>query len=185
VLCAQGERPRQALFLGAGFVSRAAVTPRGAELSLSRRGPGALLCTEALRGMAAAQEVRALTRVRLCALSSEGMSAWLGPARSAARALLELVLVEGQNQHDDALLRRGDCLTRVARFALAYASFLAGPSTPVRKGVVARLLGMRPETLSRCLGRLEGEGLLDASRGLRVLDARRLAALAQREEAGG
>jgi CRP-like cAMP-binding protein len=53
----------------------------------------------------------------------------------------------------------------------------------VRKQVVARLLGMRPETLSRCLTRLEQDGLVDASRGVRVLDQRRLATLAAEDNA--
>jgi DNA-binding MarR family transcriptional regulator len=48
---------------------------------------------------------------------------------------------------------------------------------------VARLLGMRPETLSRCLTRLEADGLIDASRGVRVLDAARLATVAAEEMA--
>jgi CRP-like cAMP-binding protein len=71
----------------------------------------------------------------------------------------------------------------VARFALAHARFLADRPNAVRKQVVARLLGMRPETLSRCLTRLEKDGVLDASRGVRVLDARRLAAIAMEDVA--
>jgi CRP-like cAMP-binding protein len=69
----------------------------------------------------------------------------------------------------------------VARFALAHARFLADRPNAVRKQVVARLLGMRPETLSRCLTRLEADGLIDASRGVRVLDAVRLATVAAEE----
>jgi hypothetical protein len=42
---------------------------------------------------------------------------------------------------------------------------------------------MRPETLSRCLTRLEQDGVLDASRGVRVLDPRRLAAIALEDAA--
>jgi hypothetical protein len=42
---------------------------------------------------------------------------------------------------------------------------------------------MRPETLSRCLTRLEQDGVLDASRGVKVLDHRRLAAIAMEDVA--
>ena len=71
-------------------------------------------------------------------------------------------------QRDEVNFRQGDCMSRVARFALAHAKFLADRPNAVRKQVVARLLGMRPETLSRCLTRLEQDGVLDASRGVKV-----------------
>ncbi|HVO18369.1 MAG TPA: Crp/Fnr family transcriptional regulator [Anaeromyxobacter sp.] len=177
-ICAQGERPRNVYFVKEGFVSLSSVSPRGAELLLSLRGPTSLLCTEALQGEASAFEVRALSRVRLCGLSGDAMMQWIGPERSAARVVLELLLAEGKQQRDEVNWRQGDCLSRVARFALAHARFLADRPTAVRKQVVARLLAMRPETLSRCLTRLEKEGVVDASRGVRVLDQRRLATIA-------
>lgn len=177
-LCAQGERPRSVLFVKEGFVSLSAVSPRGAETLLSLRGPSSLLCTEALQDEPSAFEVRALSRVRLCGIGAEVLSQWIGPEKSAARAILDLLLAEGRQQRDEVSWRHGDCLSRVARFALAHARFLADRPTAVRKQVVARLLAMRPETLSRCLTRLEKEGVVDATRGVRVLDHRRLASIA-------
>ncbi len=177
-ICAQGERPRTVYFIKEGFVSLSAVSPRGAELLLSLRGPYSLLCTEALQNESSAVEVRALSRVKLCGIGGEALNQWIGPERSAARVVLELLLSEGRQQRDEVNWRQGDCLSRVARFALAHARFLADRPTAVRKQVVARLLAMRPETLSRCLTRLEKEGVVDATRGGRVLDHRRLAQLA-------
>jgi len=177
-ICAQGERPRTVYFVKEGFVSLSAVSPRGAELLLSLRGPSSLLCTEALQNEASAFEVRALSRVKVCGIGAEAMTQWIGPERSAARVVLDLLLAEARQQRDEVNWRQGDCLSRVARFALAHARFLADRPTAVRKQVVARLLAMRPETLSRCLTRLEKEGVVDASRGVRVLDHRRLAAIA-------
>lgn len=177
-LCAQGERPRTVYFVKEGFVSLSAVSPRGSEVLLTLRGPTSLLCTESLRGDASPYEVRALSRVKLCGIAGDQMSSWIGPERSPARAVLELLLSEGKLQRDEVNYRQGDCLSRVARFALAHARFLADRPNAVRKQVVARLLGMRPETLSRCLTRLERDGVVDASRGVRVLDPRRLAAIA-------
>lgn len=177
-LCAQGERPRTVYFVKEGFVSLSAVSPRGSEVLLTLRGPNALLCTEALHGDPSPNEVRALSRVKLCGIAGDQMSSWVGPDRSPARAVLDLVLTEGKLQRDEVNYRHGDCVARVARFALANARFLADRPNAVRKQVVARLLGMRPETLSRCLTRLERDGVLDASRGVRVLDARRLASIA-------
>jgi len=183
-ICAQGERPRTVYFVKEGFVSLSAVSPRGAEMLLSLRGPSSLLCTEALQDEASSYEVRALSRVKICGIGGEAMSQWIGPDRSAARVVLDLLLTEGRQQRDEVNWRQGECLSRVARFALAHVRFLADRPNAVRKQVVARLLGMRPETLSRCLTRLEKEGVLDASRGVRVLDHRRLAAIAA-EDAGG
>src|SRR5512146_2292065 len=177
-LCAQGERPRTVYFVKEGLVSLSAVSPRGSEVLLTLRGPTALLCTEALRGDPSPYEVRALSRVKLCGIAGDQMSTWVGPDRSPARAVLELVLTEGKLQRDEVNYRQGDCLARVARFAPANARFLADRPNAVRKQVAARLLGMRPETLSRCLTKLERDGVLDASRGVRVVDARRLASIA-------
>jgi CRP-like cAMP-binding protein len=170
-------------FVKEGFVSLSAVSPRGSEMVLTLRGPSSLLCTEALRSEASPYEVRALSRVRLCGLAGDSLNQWVGPEQGPARAVLDLVLSESKLQRDEVNYRQGDCLARVARFALAHARFLADRPNAVRKQVVARLLGMRAETLSRCLTRLERDGVVDASRGVRVLDSRRLAAIAMEEAA--
>lgn len=182
-LCAQGERPRSVYFVKEGFVALSAVSPRGSELVLTLRGPTSLLCTEAITGEPSAYEVRALSRVKLCGISGEALSQWVGPERSPARVILDLLLSESRMQRDEVNFRQGDCMSRVARFALAHAKFLADRPNAVRKQVVARLLGMRPETLSRCLTRLEQDGVLDASRGVKVIDQRRLAAIAMEDAA--
>jgi len=180
-LCAQGERPRTVYFVKEGFVSLSAVSPRGMEMTLTLRGPNSLLCTEALHSDPSPYDVRALSRVKLCGIAGDQMSTWIGPDKSPARAVLDLLLAEGRLQRDEVNYRQGDCMSRVARFALAHARFLADRPNAVRKQMVARLLGMRPETLSRCLTRLEREGVVDASRGVRVLDARRLSTIAMEE----
>jgi CRP/FNR family transcriptional regulator, cyclic AMP receptor protein len=180
-LCAQGERPRTVYFVKEGFVSLSAVSPRGTEMALTLRGPNTLLCTEALHNDPSPYDVRALSRVKLCGIAGDQMSSWIGPDRSPSRAVLDLLLAEGKLQRDEVNYRQGDCLSRVARFALAHARFLADRPNAVRKQMVARLLGMRPETLSRCLTRLEREGVVDASRGVRVLDPRRLSTIAMED----
>jgi CRP-like cAMP-binding protein len=182
-LCAQGERPRTVYFIKEGFVALSAVSPKGSELVLTLRGPTSLLCTEAMTNEPSAYEVRALSRVKLCGIAGDAMNQWVGPERSPARVILDLMLSESRMQRDEVNFRQGDCMSRVARFALAHSKFLADRPNAVRKQVVARMLGMRPETLSRCLTRLEQDGVLDASRGVRVLDHRRLAAIALEDAA--
>ena len=180
-ICAQGERPRTVYFIKEGFVSLSAVSPRGSELLLTLRGPTALLCTEALHGEPSPYEVRALSRVKICGVTGDSLNQWVGPERSPARVVLDLLLSESRQQRDEVNYRQGDCLSRVARFALAHARFLADRPNAVRKQVVARLLGMRPETLSRCLTKLEKDGVVDATRGVKVIDARRLAMIAMED----
>ena len=182
-ICAQGERPRTVYFVKEGFVALSAVSPKGAELLLTLRGPTSLLCTEAINGEASPVEVRAMSRVRVCGIGGEALSQWVGPEKSASRVVLDLLLSESRHQRDEVNWRQGDCLARVARFALAHARFLADRPNAVRKQVVARLLGMRPETLSRCLSKLEADGLIDASRGVRVLDQQGLASIALEDAA--
>jgi CRP-like cAMP-binding protein len=180
-ICAQGELPRTVYFVKEGFVALSAVSPRGSELLLTLRGPSSLLCTEALQGQASPFEVRALSRVRVCGIASDALAQWIGPEKSPGRVILELLLTESRQQRDEVNWRQGDCLSRLARFALAHARFLADRPNAVRKQVVARLLGMRPETISRCLTKLERDGVVDASRGVKVLDHRRLAAIAMED----
>ena len=182
-LCAQGERPRTVYFVKEGFVALSAVSPKGSELVLALRGPTSLLCAEAMSNEPSAHEVRALSRVKLCGIAGDAMNQWVGPERSPGRVVIDLLLAESRMQRDEVNFRQGDCMSRVARFALAHAKFLADRPNAVRKQVVARLLGMRPETLSRCLTRLEQDGVLDASRGVKVIDHRRLSAIAMEDVA--
>jgi CRP-like cAMP-binding protein len=177
-LCTQGERSRAVYFVKAGLVSLSAASASGAEEILMVRGPASLLCVEAMRGHSSPYEVRALTRVRLCSLPAEEMKRWIGPLRSPAQAVLDLLLEESGAQRAEVNFREGSCLRRVARFALAYAEFLAERPDAVRKEVLARMLGMRPETLSRCLTRLERLGAIDASHGVRVQYPRLLSSVA-------
>jgi CRP/FNR family cyclic AMP-dependent transcriptional regulator len=164
-------------FVKAGLVSLSAASATGAELILVVRGPASLLCTEAMRGQSSPYEVRALSRVRLCALPAEEMRRWIGPLRSPAQAVVSLLLEENYAQRPELNFREGSCLVRVARFALAHAAFLAERPDAVCKQVLARMLGMRPETLSRCLTRLESVGAIDASHGVSVQYPRLLSSI--------
>ena len=176
--CAQGEQPHTVYFVKAGLISLSMLAADGTELILMLRGPASLLCTEALRGEGSPYQVKALSRARVCALSGEEMKRWIASDTAAASAVLELVLEENRLQRIEASFREGDCLRRVARFALAYAGYLDGQPDALRKQVVARTLGMRPETLSRCLTRLERCGAINASHGMHVQYTSLLSAIA-------
>ena len=84
------------------------------------------------------------------------------------------------HQEQDAALQRGTALSRVAHFILKGGPLIAsGRQAPFSKRHVAALIGLRPETLSRCLRELEGMGVISAGRKITVLDEARLRELSE------
>ncbi len=176
LVCGQGERSARVGFVREGVVSLTRVEPDGTE-SVALRGPRSLVNIEALRSAASPYEVRALSDVRLCAVDASVLGNWVGPEDSPARAVMELVLADGELRQRDLSWRSGDALARSARFLLAVGLRPAG-APPLQKQLVARLLGMRPETLSRALRMLSEQGLVEAGPEARVRDPARLHVLA-------
>ncbi len=159
-----------------GLLALASTDAAGGEGSLALRGPRSLLCLEALLGLPAPVEIRALSEVKLCCLSSGRLMHWVGPESSPARAVVSLLLTEFQERQRDMGWHEGKSLTRVARYLLAR-DLWPEDGKPLRKQTMARLLGMRPETLSRCLRELVSRGAIDAGRGHRVQDVGALKAI--------
>ena len=80
----------------------------------------------------------------------------------------------------DANLRTGPSLARLARFLLEFSKLVeGGRKAPFSKQHVARILGMRAETLSRCLRQLVDAGVVESGRQVRVRDGARLSAIAR------
>jgi CRP/FNR family cyclic AMP-dependent transcriptional regulator len=181
-LWGQGDVPRELVLLRDGLVSLTASDPTGHEVLSSVRGARALLGLEALRNQPAHGAVDALTDVQLCSADPNTVRHWAGLAEGGpatlgrdgaptAAALLNLALDELERTTRDLDLRSGPALSRVARFLLASsARITAGRQAPFSKQHVARLLGIRPETMSRCLTRLQAAGLITSGRRVAVLD---------------
>jgi CRP-like cAMP-binding protein len=180
VLCAQGERPAAASFVRAGAALLTSADGAGTERAVSLRGPRSLVALEALRGAASPVEIRALSELELCSARGDALLEWAGPEGTPARAMVDLLLQELTARQADLELSRGSALSRVARLCAA----LAAAPLPVPKQVAARALGLRPETFSRCLGKLVQRGLLAPGPRIRVLDAAGLAGVAAGFEAG-
>lgn len=176
VLCAQGERQPNAYFVREGLVALRSVDARGDESWLALRGPRALLYAGP-PDTASAFELRTVTEARLCSAPAGAISAWMGPPGSPTHVLVELLLGELERHRQELTWRSGDSPSRLARFLLsACDEDEAGDLPP--KQLVARALGMRPETLSRCLRRFIEHGLVTEEPVLRVLDREGLAAVA-------
>jgi CRP/FNR family cyclic AMP-dependent transcriptional regulator len=178
----QGDVPREVVFVRDGLFSLSATEPSGTETSTSVRGPRSLVGTEALQNRPAAVSVEALTDATVCAAEAGTVQRWLGPS-NAASALLTLALDELTRQARELNLRSGPSLARVARFLLEYAKLIeGGRQAPFSKQHVARLLGMRAETLSRCLRQLVDAGVVESGRHVTLKDPDRLHQLAKGSE---
>jgi CRP-like cAMP-binding protein len=180
ILLHQGETPRTVWLVLEGTVLLSSFDTNGDETLCALRGPGSLIGSEAIRGAPVDYEAWTLTDASLCALGADAFDAWLGAARSPGRAIAELVLDELIRDREERIALTGSAVARVARF-LVEDLRRRGGALDVEQKVLARMLGMRPETLSRALARLRDVGALAEGRRIRVLDAHRLEQLCDEE----
>jgi CRP-like cAMP-binding protein len=174
----QGDVPGEVLFVREGLLSQSASEPSGSETMSAVRGSHALLGLEAVQSLPSGVTVETLTDATVCVAEVPVLQRWLG-GPSPANAMLGLALEEISRSSRELTMRSGPSLARVARFLLDFAKLIdAGRQAPFSKQHVARLLGMRAETLSRCLRQLVDDGLIESGRHVKVRDAERLAAVA-------
>jgi len=178
IICREGEYHPAVYWIRDGLVLLGTVEGPGVERSLSFRGPRSLLCVEALRHEASAFDVRALSMVKLCSCSASELLGAIASDGSVAQAFVDLLLAELKNRRSDEQWRSGSSLSRVAHFVLAY-----GADRSVlpyfQKQTAAGLLGMRPETFSRCIRQLTSAEVIGKDwRHLAIMDRQRLETLA-------
>jgi CRP-like cAMP-binding protein len=171
-LWGQGEAEVRLSFVKEGLFGISATDAEGRELLAGVRGPRSMLGLEALASEPVARAtVVALADSTVCVTRE---------APTDTKALLDFALDELGQMTRDADLRSGPALSRLARFILRHGALVApGQRAPFSKRHVAQLLGLRPETLSRCLRELLDEKLVDAH--LAVLDSAKLQRLAEGE----
>ena len=163
-----------------GWVAVSSTEASGAELSCSVRGPGSMLGLEALVGATFPFELWTLSRVVLCKLPAEGFQTWLGWRNLRADTVLGCAVEELAQRSTDRQEICGTATTRVARFLMRMS---AGQQTaptrlPIPARVIARVLSMRAETLSRSLTQLRKAGALVSGRAIIIADRERLARFA-------
>jgi CRP-like cAMP-binding protein len=169
--------PGGAWFVRAGRLLLTSSSDGGDELSCRMRTRGSLVGLEALRGAAADYEAWTVEPSQLCHVGAEQARAWLGEPESPAHALLELALDEVTRAREESVALAGGAVERVARFLFTRT---AGEPLAIEQQLFARMLRMRPETLSRALKRLRTAGAVAKGRTVRVLDSRRLAQIVAR-----
>jgi len=180
VLLQQGVKPEAVVYLRRGQVVLSSNAASGAEVSCAVRGPDTLLGLELLLDQPMPYQVWALTDVAYCTLDHAAAEAWLGDRGTPAGAALTYALEESARRVGERQALQGPALRRVARFLLQHSEADGSDEalkTPHR--VLAGMLGMRPETLSRTLADLRAAGALARGRVVRVASVERLRELAE------
>lgn len=175
VLVQQDERSPCVWYLRRGQVVLGATNAAGSVQSSAVRGPDTLLAIEALLGEPVPYQISALTDVVLCTLDAEAFRAWVGSLGSPMGSVLELALREAGRRVAERQALEGTAVRRVSRFLLQHHDEAGANADRVPQQVLAQVLGMRPETLSRALARLRAAGAIASGRGaVRIVDVSRL-----------
>ena len=167
-LVEQGELRGEVLRVREGVVLVSAVDRDGEETLCALRGPGACLNLNAILKRPSTTRAEALGPVLVCHLSVELLSEALDAGGEPAHALATLLLddtraiIEGQRH---AVGRRAGA--RLASLLLEMDGLGLSPAD-VPRGLLARLLRIRPETLSRLVQGVRDAGLVGP--GLNLLD---------------
>jgi CRP-like cAMP-binding protein len=145
----------------------------------SVRGPDTLIGGEILRHGRCELDVIALTEVRLLRIAPDDFRAWIGPAHSPGAAIIELLLQEISALARDKAMTVGTAVSRIARFLRErHRMESAGRPFDIEQRILARVLQIRPETLSRTLTKLRQDGIIGHGPRLSVVDTHRLSRLA-------
>ena len=179
ILQLQGEIPGRIWYVREGQVALGTVSASGEEQSYAVRGPDSVVGIEGLLGSPTAFQAWALSDVVLCGLDAESFRAWLGELDSPIGAILKLTLQEATERASERHGLEGSAVQRVARFLLrSFRGESRDKPLGMSQQVLARTLGMRPETLSRALAELRRAEAIAPGRKLRLLNVAELEAAA-------
>jgi len=176
-----GEPAERVLFVKRGAVTLSRESGRGRddEVTWAVRRSGSLLGVEALVRDSYLDTARAVTDVVVCVASRADVDAWMRSREQAGRAILECVVLAHCADAPRRSSSEGNAEERVASWLLEQAS---DGSAGLPRTVVAALLGMLPETLSRALASLAARRLIAVSRKhVEVLDVEALEQVAAGE----
>ena len=179
VLHVAGEGVERVSFVkrGAVLITRSVDEERVEGTPWAIRRGGSFLGLEGLVGTDHLESARALAEVTLCSATLGAVQAWLDGRRTAARILLESVLRSGARERPLRGNADGTARRRAASWLLQNADRRVPGAIPRR--VMAGLLGMRAETLSRALRTLAERGAIRHGRAsIEILDRARLRSIA-------
>ena len=156
----EGDAVSSVWFVKRGTVVLSRAGEDGVDHPHAVRGPGTFIGLEALVQPTYADTARTTEPSVLCGISRGAVDTWFGPRGTPARMALEITLATGSAAPPRAAAADGTSVQRVARWLLARQD----DDHHVPRAVMASLLGMVPETLSRALARLARAGAVEVDR---------------------
>jgi CRP-like cAMP-binding protein len=178
-LIEQGEAPLAVMLLKEGLVGLCTVGDAGVELGCTVRGPVTLLGLESIFEMRSTYRVWALTDLLLCEAPIARLGPWMGPLDTPLGALMRLGVEEANRRVTERLDFGGDAVSRIARLLLRQCVDLQRSRLELSQRIVARVLSMTPETVSRALARLHASGAVATTRPIAIGDIEQLRRFAQ------
>ncbi len=174
-LALEGQVIQTVWFIKRGTVVLSRCGPDGVDRPRLVRGPGTFIGLEVLVRSTYADSVRTTEPTIVCGVSRDGLDGWLGPKGTPSRMALEQTLIATADDRPRAAGADGTAIARVARWILDDAA----ANCRVPRQVIAALLGMVPETLSRSLAHLHDEKMIELTRRtISVTDRARLETVA-------
>jgi CRP-like cAMP-binding protein len=176
----EGERTEKVWFVKRGRIalSRTVDAHRGTDALWAVRRPGSVLGIEALARDTYLDTARAVTDVTMCAASIDTVRQWLATRAEAAMAVLGCMVAAQCGDGPRGASADGSAMMRVSTWLLNGDAQQRAQGLP--RTVVAEMLGIEPETLSRTLGALASGGLIRVTRrSVAVVDAVGLARVAE------
>lgn len=179
VLIEQGVVPAATLLVKAGLVGLSCVDESGGEVGCTVRGAPSLLGFEGLVGAKSAYRVWALTDVLVCEANVSRLEKWTGTLDTPLGAILRLGFAEAHLRGTERLDFGGAAVTRIARLLLRRCVDQEQPRLLLSQRLLARVLSMTPETVSRALAKLHAGGAVACTRPVIVGDPEALRRFAQ------
>ena len=172
ILYVEGQPAEYVYLIRKGTVSLHHAKTENQTLGRARalRHEGALLGVEALVSPTYQSSAKAETPLLLCMATSNRVADWVAERHAASRTVLESILRTGAEEFEAQSSPDGTAAQRVAHWILERYETELDNDLP--RTVMADMLGMRPETLSRALRGLAKKGYIQVSRRqLMVVDA--------------
>jgi CRP/FNR family transcriptional regulator len=179
-LIEQGELPGAVMLLKKGLVGLCTVSDKGVETGCTVRGPKTLIGFESIFSMRTTYRVWAVTDLTVCKAPSERFGPWIGSIATPLGAVMRLGVEEANRRVTERLDRGGSAVERIASLLLRRCVNLQQQRLELSQRLLARVLSMTPETVSRALGKLQAAGAVSSTRPIVVGDVDQLRVFAQR-----